>query len=95
MTWQVVPAIWLAVAGWIGLEVWRAWGSYRRLQRTLLLILDSGPRSALELSAVLGGRTYSALAALEDRGVVRRYEDRSPTTLALRGGRPRSYYELV
>lgn len=90
---------WLAVAGWVVaflvLEGLRARRSYKRLQRTLLLILDGGPRSSLELMTVLGGRTYAALAALEDRGVVRRYQDSSPETLALRGGKPRSYYELV
>lgn len=89
--------IWLAVAGlaFVTLEAFRARRGYRRLQRTLLLILSGRPHSTQELREVLGDGVYIALRELEGRGVVRRYEDRSPTTLALRGGRPRSYYELV
>lgn len=90
----MTPWAWLSAVfvAFFVLEIWRAWWGYKRLQRTLLLILDAGPRSSLELSAVLGGGTYTALAALEDRGVVRRYE--TAVDIA-RGGRSRSYYELV
>jgi DNA-binding PadR family transcriptional regulator len=91
--------LWQAMACWfVGLlivEVVRAWRASRRLRHVLLLVLSGRPHSTLELQQVLGGGVYSALRELEERGVVRRYEDKSAATLQARGGRPRTFYELV
>jgi DNA-binding PadR family transcriptional regulator len=90
---------WLAVAGWIVafcvMEALRAWQAHRRLTRVLVLVLSGRPHSTYELMTVLGGGVYSALRTLEDRGVVRRYEDRGSQGARAFGSRPRVFYELV